>query len=229
MKRSVILILSIVLGLSAVLFAAGQPASAKAGGDLQLYLPFITSTNLLPASGEPGSCLNSEEVKLAALVNEYRRANGLADVPLSRSLSMVAQYHVRDLHNFHPDSGTDPDGMMCNMHSWSDQGHWTPVCYTSDPKYYEGMWNKPREVTRGVYKAYGYENSAWASPSPISARLALDLWKDSPGHNNLILEKEIWEGSNWPAMGVGIYENYAVLWFGDDPDPAGTIGACPNN
>jgi len=228
MNRSVVLIISIVLSLS-VLFAAGQPVYAEADDGQQLYLPYVTLSKALPAPGEPGSCLNSEEVKLAALVNEYRRANGLADAPLSRSLSMVAQYHVRDLQNNNPDSGTDSRGMTCNMHSWSDKGHWTPVCYTSDHKYAEGMWFKPREITGGVYQGYGFENAAWARPSPITAQWALDLWKNSPGHNNVIVEKGGWEGSNWPAMGVGIYENYAVLWFGSDPDPAGSIEACPNN
>lgn len=33
---------------------------------------------------------------------------------------------------------------------------------------------------------------------------------------------------NFPAMGVGIYEHHAVLWFGDHADPQGTAVACGN-
>ena len=37
---------------------------------------------------------------------------------------------------------------------------------------------------------------------------ALDLWK-------VILEEESFSGKNWKSLGVGLYKNYAVLWFSD--------------
>lgn len=60
----------------------------------------------------------------------------------------------------------------------------------------------------------------------MSAELALNLWKNSPGHNNVIIEQGVWKGYNWPAMGVGIYQRYAVTWFSTQVDPAGTITTC---
>ncbi len=173
-------------------------------------------------------CLTPEEAELVRLVNEYRNENGLPDVPASVSLTEVAHWHMIDLHENEPDSGTDSRGMACNMHSWSDQHPelWTPVCYTNDHAYAEGMWRKPKEITDGAYYWDGYEN-AYGTGGQATAAGALSAWKSSAGHNDVILERDIWSGKDWPAMGVGIYEHHAVLWFGDGTDPQGTVAVCP--
>lgn len=171
----------------------------------------------------PGTCLTAQEAELARLVNDYRNATGLPDVPVSKSLTHVAQAHVLDLHYHEPDSGTDDRGLACNMHSWSDQGEWSPVCYTSDHANAAGMWSKPREITGNIYTGNGYEISygfsGQASPSG-----ALDAWQDSPGHNGVIIEQDEW--GPWQAMGVAVYEHHAVVWFGEEVDPQGTIAVC---
>lgn len=46
---------------------------------------------------------------------QYRIEKGLAEIPLSKSLTFVAQTHVKDME-LNPASG------YCNMHSWSDKG-----------------------------------------------------------------------------------------------------------
>jgi hypothetical protein len=51
----------------------------------------------------------------------------------------------------------------------------------------------------------------------------LASWKSSSGHNGVILNQGIWSDYSWKAVGVGIYRNYAVLWFGKENDPVGTI------
>jgi len=180
----------------------------------------------IQALAVPSECLSEEEAELVRLINEYRNANGLADVPASRSLTLVAQWHVIDLHENNPDTGQD-HGLACNMHSWSDQhpALWNPVCYTSDQQYASGMWNKPKEITNNIYTGNGYEN-AYGSGGQATAADAFNAWKNSSGHNDVILEQGIWSGSNWPAMGVGIYEHHAVLWFGDQSDPQGTVTQC---
>jgi Cysteine-rich secretory protein family len=166
------------------------------------------------APGDPGS----EEAELARLVNDYRRANGLPPVPRSRSLTLVAQLHARDLALNQPATGQDSRGLPCNLHSWSAAGHWRPVCYTADHRYKELMWSKPREITRGAYPGNGYEISAAASYK-MTAPQALGQWQRSAAHHSVILQKGIWT-TPWRAMGVGIYEGYAVIWFGKEPDPA---------
>lgn len=87
------------------------------------------------------------------------------------------------------------------------------------------MWDKPREITSNVYSGNGFEN-AYRSGGTATAAGAFNGWKNSPGHNAVILEQGVWSNYDWPAMGVGIYENYAVLWFGDQADPQGAVTQC---
>jgi uncharacterized protein YkwD len=181
----------------------------------KIYLPLVIR------SSQPGDCVTAEEQTLADLINNYRIDNGLPAVPVSKSMTQVAQWHVIDLHLNNPDTGSD-HGLPCNMHSWSDQGFWNPVCYTADHAFAADMWNKPREITGNLYSGDGYEN-AYGSSGQATAAGAVNAWQNSTGHNNLILEKDIWTGANWQAMGVGIYEHHAVLWFGQEADPQGTV------
>lgn len=140
---------------------------------------------------------------------EYRKENGLPSIPLSPSLTLVAQQHAKDLVIYKPDTG------KCNMHSWSVHGKWTPCCYTKNHAQAKCMWFKPRELT--TYQGYGYE-IACGSSVDLDAITALSSWKSSPGHNAVILNKDIWSDHLWKAIGVGIYKNRAVVWFGEEPD-----------
>jgi hypothetical protein len=204
---------------------SARPASAQPQ-DSPIYLPLVTTQTTLPTPGEPGHCLTAEETKLGSLINEYRASLGLPNIPLSRSLSTVAQWHVRDLEWNNPNSGSDARGLPCNAHSWSDEGAWTPVCYTSDHFYAEGMWFKPREITNGVYPTHGFEIAMGGVGWTATAATSLAAWQSSPPHNNVIIEQGPWAGYRWPAMGIGLYEGYAVVWFGRTTDPAGTIATC---
>ena len=76
----------------------------------------------------------------------------------------------------------------------------------------------------GEWGLPGCEGHCWECSCLLSNPAS--AWKGSPGHNAVILELGGWSGSNWPAMGTGIYENYAVLWFGDGTDPQGSVGTC---
>jgi len=164
---------------------------------------------LVIASTSYSQSLTDEETKLYNLIMEYRKANGLPNIPISPSLTIVAQTHVKDLQNNHPEN--EP----CNMHSWSAKGNWTPCCYTPDHAQAQCMWDKPRELTS--YKGNGFEIAHWSSDN-ATAEGALDSWKNSSGHNAVILNQGIWNSSTWNAIGIGIYENYAVVWFGEEKD-----------
>jgi hypothetical protein len=88
------------------------------------------------------------------------------------------------------------------------------------------MWNKPREITGNIYTGTGYENAYGGGSDSVTADGAFESWKSHVYHDDVILEKGIWAGENWPAMGVGIYAGYAALWFGDRVDPQGTAAQC---
>ncbi len=181
----------------------------------------VLSVSMVVVAADPGDCLSAEEAQLLELINQHRIDEGHATVPWSKSLTQVAQWHVWDLETNHPDVS-----ISCNMHSWSDQGIWTPVCYTSDHANAAGMWIKPSEITVNVYSANGYEIAYFASAG-ATPQGALAAWKRSSSHNDVILNQGMWASRDpWPAMGAGIFGDYAVVWFGDMTDPRGEIGIC---
>ena len=171
-----------------------------------------TDTTSAGTTGEPppDGC-TAEAIELIALVNAYRGENGLPAIPASPSLCTVGQAHVEDLATHAPH--TEPG---CNLHSWSDAGPWSACCYTDDHAQAACMWNKPKEMT--VYPGNGYENASAGYGSPQEA---LEGWKSSPAHNEVILNKGIWKDLPWGAIGAGVNQGFAVLWFGVEGDPAG--------
>ena len=180
----------------------------------------LSCTESALAQATPGDCLSANEATLAQLVNNYRQAQGLAQIPVTVSLTAVAQWHVWDLDVNHPHGG------QCNLHSWSDGALWTPVCYTADHANASGMWDKPREITANAYTGNGFEIAYWTTgiASPAGA---LSAWQNSSPHNDVILNAGIWQSYDpWPAMGVGMRAGYAVIWFGSTADPQGTINEC---
>lgn len=167
--------------------------------------------------GEP--VISSEELKLYDLIMAYRASNGLPKIPLSKSLTHVAQVHCRDLAINKADLGNG-----CNAHSWSNKGEWSACCYTPDHKEANCMWDKPRELS--TYEGNGFE-IACGSSDPIykgyvmTADYAFYVWQNSYHHNNIILDKDVWEGKKWNAIGIGIYEGFACVWFGELVDKEG--------
>jgi hypothetical protein len=170
----------------------------------------------------PEFCLSPAELQLYKDINEYRRQKGLPEVKLSVSLCYVARTHAKDqTENF-------KNGGRCNMHSWSDKGKWSSCCYTPDHKKGQCMWDKPRELTN--YQGDGYEISFWSNFESVTiadqAKDILDGWKRSPGHNDVIINRNIWKAVKWNAIGVGIYNEYADVWFGEETDDAGEPNIC---
>ncbi|MCF8366201.1 MAG: SPOR domain-containing protein [Bacteroidales bacterium] len=162
-------------------------------------------------------CISSDELKLYNLINNYRKANQLPEIPLSENLCYVAKLHVSDLNYNQPDTG------QCNLHSWSDQGHWVECCYGRDKFNNTCMTSKPKELT--AYQGKGYEIAFWESVNAIP-EIVLDLWKSSSASNDLILNRDIWQDKSWNAFGVGILKGYAVVWFGVENDSKQGVKVC---
>ena len=183
----------------------GSSESATDGGSGE------TTSGSGSTGGSSVSDCSAQELELIDLVNAYRGENGLAPIPASPSLCIVGHTHAEDLAINAPHAEAN-----CNLHSWSDAGDWSPCCYTPDHAQAQCMWDKPAELT--TYPGYGYENAAGGGGA-ITPQTALDLWKNSPGHNAVILNQGTWANLTWGALGAGIYEGYAVLWFGEEADP----------
>lgn len=77
------------------------------------------------------------------------------------------------------------------------------------------MWDKPKEIAG--YESPGYE-IAYYSSAGASAGEGLEGWKKSPSHNPLIINEGIWKKVSWKAIGIGIYKEYGVVWFGELED-----------
>ena len=160
--------------------------------------------------------LSEKEAKLYYDINAYRESLGLPKLSLSKSLTTVARTHVADSNAHTPENQVDVRGIQGNLHSWSSYGSWTPVVYTSDHQYAANMWSKPSELTS--YPGSGFEISSRYSLA-MTPDVALDSWKGSQGHNDVMTTQGMW--SDLKTMGVGIDGKYAHVWFGQDADPAG--------
>jgi uncharacterized protein YkwD len=74
------------------------------------------------------------------------------------------------------------------------------------------MWDKPKEIAG--YNGYGYEILFYSSDG-ASAEEALIGWQNSPAHHAVMINNNIWDKIEWGALGIGIYGQYAVAWFGE--------------
>jgi uncharacterized protein YkwD len=158
---------------------------------------------ILTESACPGDGLGQEEMKLYNSLMAYRRENGLPSIPLSPSLNLVANRHVLDL-----------EINIGNLtHGWSNCPY-----SASNRSTYSCMWDAPQRLGT-TYSGYGYEN-AFSSSGEATAGSALPSWQGSPAHNAVILNQGMWQDNDWKAIGIGIHRGYAVLWFGEETDPA---------
>jgi len=153
--------------------------------------------------------LDAEEYELYNLIMDYRESLGLPDIPLSQGLTVVAGRHVLDtIYNEGEYSG----------HSWSD-APFEP----SDSDTFSAMWGAPDRIATG-YPDYGFEISAgWTvnndiTTSTITPERALQLWQDSPPHDDVITSSGPWTDP-WNAIGIGLHQGSAHVWFGFEADP----------
>ncbi|GAM10706.1 hypothetical protein OR1_02999 [Geobacter sp. OR-1] len=176
----------------------------------------------------PGKCLSKDEAELAAKINKLRVDNKLPPLPVSKSLYTVAKWHVIDLALFAPhENKTDSSGKPCDLHSWSDKGagrgEWKPLCYTADHKYALDMFKKPHEIVN--YMANGYENIYWTS-APLNPAMVMNGWENKKDEKDIILQQGNFRRNRWTSMGIGIYGNYASVWFGEGVANDDEMSAC---
>ena len=145
-----------------------------------------------------GDEISPPEKELFRIINEYRAQNKLSPVAISEPLSFVANRHLLDLTL----------NVKFLTHGWSN-------CVYDLKK--EETWNclfdSPQRLNTD-YNGQGFENlyrNLNGSATPVQA---LEAWKKSPLHNNLILNLDIWKNTKYDAFGVAVSGNYAAIWFG---------------
>ncbi|CAF3602572.1 unnamed protein product [Rotaria sp. Silwood1] len=159
--------------------------------------------------------MDTKEQEIFTLINNYRQQNGLPLLQPSVNLAYVAHTHAIDIIENNPDVNGG------NMHSWSNKGKWKSVKYTPDHAQAQLMWSKPSEISN--YKFNGFEISLSYAKNirqtmSVNPTEAVNTWKNSPGHNNVILQIGTFQHTLMKVMGVGIYKGYACVWFGQQLD-----------
>lgn len=179
---------------------------------MKMSLPVAAALLTACAGAAAQGAAASAAEELLARLNAYRVQQGLMAVPKSPSLTQVAEAHVADLER-------NPPTPHCNGHSWSPSRRWKACCYTDDHAKAQCMWNKPQEITGGVYSGRGFE--IWAQRSgEMTLDFALEGWKSSHAHHQVIINQGPWMAVQWQAVGAAVSQHYAVVWFGMDADPA---------
>ena len=156
--------------------------------------------------------LTEKEQELYNEINNLRKENGLAPLPLNMELTKVARAHVIDSNKNNLQTLKDSRGQQGNLHGWSISKYWTGGAYTPDHKYAQMMWDKPRELSN--YRGDGYEISTVSYGAAHTPTRAVDSWNGSPAHKAVILTSEPW--GNLSSFGVGIDGGYACAWFGKE-------------
>ncbi len=178
-----------------------KPPSINASSDCQ-------GQKVLSAATCVGDELSQEEEKLARLINQYRTQYQLLPIPLSSSLSRVANRHLRDLQDnasLYDRSGKD----------W--RFGWSNCAYDANQATtFACLWAAPQRV-KTAYPGRGYEIICGGT-GQIVAEDALSCWQKSPLNDDLLLNQGLWLNYQWQALGIGIDRGYAVLWFGQEVD-----------
>lgn len=161
----------------------------------------------------PEDALSLTELRLYHEMMAYRASANLAAIPLSKALTTTAGRHVVDTYyNFMAEDRPYEPG--ANLHSWSD------APYYSDHSQADNMWSAPERLGTG-FLGSGFEISA-AGFADVTA--ALNGWKASSGHNNVIINGTGWSGLTWESIGIGVIDGpegrvYHV-WFSNTADTA---------
>merc|ERR1712080_112378 len=168
------------------------------------------------ASGVKASPTERGSSLLFDAVNSYRRANGLSNLKCDEVLTELSYIHTLDQEAVHPLKSSE---CPANGHNWLSRvgekngRNMKPCCFKKDGS--DCMWKKPNELY-SWYKGYGFEISVVLgsdSDSPeAAAKGALNSWKGSKGHNDVILAK----GATWKKLTrIGCFRKgkFANCWF----------------
>jgi len=155
-----------------------------------------------------GDEVSQTEKELFRIINEYRAQNNLPPVALSEPLSFVANRHILDL----------TINVKYLTHGWSN----CPYDIKNE-KTWDCVFESPKRLKTN-YQGQGFENLYRNLNGNASPQLALEAWKKSPMHNNLILNLDIWKNTKYDAFGVAVSGNYAAVWFGSRGDQQINLG-----
>lgn len=83
------------------------------------------------------------------------------------------------------------------------------------------MQSKPKELS--PYAGQGVEI---AVQDVKSVEETLSAWASRQRDGSILENEGTWSGVEWQALGVGVFQGYAVAWFGSEPDSIGAPFSC---
>jgi len=164
-------------------------------------------------------CISAEDNKLYESINLFLLENGQKELSLSKSLSYVANLHITDLIQNHPDTS------ICNLSSWSNNGNWTSCCYQKYVPNQDCMWDKPKELTNFKYR--GYELVLFFEEE-FNSDTVMQLLLSSNAVIDMLLTKGDYSKKKWVCLGLANNKEYASIWFAQRADNAGKPEICKN-
>ena len=164
----------------------------------------------------PEDSISLIELTLYRALMDYRVANGLPIIPLSKALTTTAARHAVDI--------VENIGVFRAGEPGENRGHsWSDAPFDGrDPATYSNMWFAPQRLGTG-YATEGFEiATGYTAPGAftMTPQKALAGWQASAGHDAVILNQGPWDQA-WKAVGVGMYKGIANVWFGATTDPTG--------
>jgi len=145
-----------------------------------------------------GDEVSATERELFRIINEYRAQNNLPPVALSEPLSLVANRHIIDL----------TVNVKSLTHGWSNCPY-----DINKRETWNCVFQSPQRLKTN-FPGRGFENLYENMSGSVTPAGALEAWKKSPMHNNLILNLDVFKKLSFDAFGVAISGNYASIWFG---------------
>ena len=76
------------------------------------------------------------------------------------------------------------------------------------------MWAKPKEFNGAWKNGDGYEVYAGNSGGMTGSK-ALNQWKKSEGHNDVIINQGTWSDNKWTKLGAAYVGQHANAWFAE--------------
>ncbi|KAM3477890.1 hypothetical protein MY8738_006206 [Beauveria namnaoensis] len=170
-----------------------------------------------------------QENLLYKLLIEYRKEINVQypklaqdpEIARSPTLDKVARTHLAN-----PYFGT---GSTCNPHSWvataDKEAKWESCCFAiAEKDTWPCMWDKPREISGGQFQGNGYEvyhgGDPNVYPAPMTAEGCLNAFKNSTGHNPVLINNGTWSTMKWESVGCGMGKGQCAIWFSDEKDSA---------
>ncbi len=177
--------------LSGMLFICAQCVSAQTN---------CSGTVLFTEKKCVGDEISPAEKELYRIINEYRAQNNKPPVALSEPLSLVANRHILDL----------TINVKYLTHGWSN------CAYDLKNKAAGNcLFESPQRLNAG-YAGQGFDNLYRNLSGTATPALALEAWKKSLMHNNLMLNLDVWKDVKYDAFGIAVSGNYAAIWFGSN-------------